>query len=268
MYLVDGLCSFIQSDTGTVGRKEELMKSPIPPESRHLIVDEAHSCGVYGQAGRGLVSLNGLEKEVHTRVRHTFGKALGSAGAVILTNPVARLYLINYAQSFIYTTSLPLFNVVAIGCSFDMLELVGDQLLVRLMHLCRFFKDMLSSGLKRIPAKIMTLTNTVKGNLPSPIFPILVCDPINLEECLQAKGYDARAIPHPMVPRGAERIRVRIHAANTEDELLRFITELISWATTYEQKAGNKGNAVSAMCSKDMRLRACSRSSKYPSSRL
>ncbi|KAF7361361.1 PLP-dependent transferase [Mycena sanguinolenta] len=235
---VEGLYS-MDGDVAPLKEIVELMKSLIPPESRHLIVDEAHSGGIYGQAGRGLVSLHGLEEEVHTRV-HTFGKALGSAGAVVLTNPIARMYLINYARSFIYTTSLPLFNVVAIGCSFDMLELVGNELSARLMHLCRFFQDTLSFSLKPIPAKIMALTDTAKENPLSPIFPILVCDPIDLEECLQAKGYDAKAIPYPAVPRGAERIRVCIHAANTEDELLRFITELISWAAVYEQKAGNK----------------------------
>ncbi|KAF7361358.1 Aminotransferase [Mycena sanguinolenta] len=255
--VVEGLYS-MDGDVAPLKEIVELMKSLVPPESRHLIVDEAHSGGIYGQAGRGLVSLNGLEEEVHTRV-HTFGKASGSAGAVVLTNPVARLYLINYARSFIYTTSLPLFNVVAIGCSFDMLELVGDELSARLMYLCRFFQDALSSSLKPIPPKIMTLTNTVKGNLPSPIFPILVCDPINLEECLQAKGYHARAMCYPVVPRGAERIRVCIHAANTEDELLRFITELVSWARHTSETLGTKNG---------MRCLPCvPRIWKYPNSR-
>ncbi|KAF7370182.1 Aminotransferase [Mycena sanguinolenta] len=236
--VVEGLYS-MDGDVAPLKEIVELMKSLIPPESRHLIVEEAHSSGIYGQAGRGLVSLNGLENEVHTRV-HTFGKALGSAGAVVLTDAVIRLYLINYARSFIYTTSLPLFNVVAIGCSFDMLELVGDELSARLVHLCRFFRNTLSSNLKLIPAKIMTLTKTGKENLWSPIFPILVCGSLDLEACLQAKGYDAKAIPYPIVPRGAERIRVCIHAANTEDELLRFITELVSWAAAYQQKDGKK----------------------------
>lgn len=68
-----------------------------------------------------------------------------------------------------------------------------------------------------------------------------MCDPLELERCLQGKGYDAKAIPYPVVPRGAERIRVCIHAGNTEEELLRFISELVSWAEGYEEKAGTEG---------------------------
>ncbi|KAJ6490788.1 PLP-dependent transferase [Mycena vitilis] len=224
---VEGLYS-MDGDVAPLAEIVDLMRSLIPAESRHLIVDEAHSTGVYGEAGRGLVSLKGLEGEVHTRV-HTFGKALGTAGAVALTSPVVRSYLINYARSFIYTTSLPLYDVLAIGCAFDMLE--------RLAHLCRYFRESLSGSLKPIPTKIMSIADTGVENTVSPIFPMLVCDPLNLERFLQARGYDAKAIPYPIVPRGKERIRVCIHASNTEEELLQFISELVSWAKIYAEDA-------------------------------
>jgi len=41
---------------------------------------------------------------------------------VIVTNIVIRDYLLNYARSLIYTTSLSFANVIAVECSFDMLE--------------------------------------------------------------------------------------------------------------------------------------------------
>jgi 8-amino-7-oxononanoate synthase len=51
----------------------------LPLGNGHLIVDEAHSNGVLGPQGRGLVCELGLEDQVSVRL-HTFGKALACNG--------------------------------------------------------------------------------------------------------------------------------------------------------------------------------------------
>ncbi|VTO83007.1 unnamed protein product [Fusarium graminearum] len=48
----------------------------------YIIVDEAHSTGIYGQQGQGLVCELGLEKDIFARL-HTFGKAMSSFGAEV-----------------------------------------------------------------------------------------------------------------------------------------------------------------------------------------
>ena len=78
-----------------------------------LIVDEAHGTGVLGAGGRGLVSALGLADRVFARV-HTFGKAVGSHGAVVVGPSVLREYLMNYARPFIYSTALPMHSLLAI----------------------------------------------------------------------------------------------------------------------------------------------------------
>lgn len=40
----------------------------------------------------------------------------------MLTTPTVREYLVNYARSLIYTTTLSYANVISIDCSFDILE--------------------------------------------------------------------------------------------------------------------------------------------------
>ena len=42
--------------------------------------------------------------------------------AVILTSTLIRDYMLNYARSLIYTTSLSYPNIISLDCSFDMLE--------------------------------------------------------------------------------------------------------------------------------------------------
>lgn len=115
-----------------------LAESAFPRNNAYVSVDEAHSTGIYGPNGRGLVSLLGLQDRVFARL-HTFGKALAGTGgeliypnavesalkhgiAVLLIPPLVKQYLINYARTLIYTTSLSYANIISTDCSFDILE--------------------------------------------------------------------------------------------------------------------------------------------------
>ena len=116
----------------------QLAESAFPSGNAYVSVDEAHSTGIYGPSGRGLVSQLGLEDRVFARL-HTFGKALAGTGggsvfpdpavcvlmcgiAVLLVPPLVKQYLINYARTLIYTTSLSYANIISANCSFDILE--------------------------------------------------------------------------------------------------------------------------------------------------
>ena len=57
----------------------DLLNKSLPNDNGHLIVDEAHSTGIYGSSGRGVVCQLGVESRVFARL-HTFGKALSSGG--------------------------------------------------------------------------------------------------------------------------------------------------------------------------------------------
>ncbi|RGP60991.1 acetyltransferase [Fusarium sporotrichioides] len=67
----------------------------------YIIVDEAHSTGIYGKKGRGLVCELGLEKDIFARL-HTFGKAMSSFGGkcVSAKNTVADVY--SYRSMLVY----------------------------------------------------------------------------------------------------------------------------------------------------------------------
>ena len=57
----------------------DLLDEVFPLKNAYLVVDEAHSTGIYGRQGRGRVALLGLEDRVLARL-HTFGKALAANG--------------------------------------------------------------------------------------------------------------------------------------------------------------------------------------------
>lgn len=81
----------VYSMDGDVAPLEDIVRcveERLPLGNGHVVVDEAHSNGLFGDRGRGLVSQLGLEDRVWARV-NTFGKALGCSGGMYRTIPVA-----------------------------------------------------------------------------------------------------------------------------------------------------------------------------------
>jgi 8-amino-7-oxononanoate synthase len=171
-----------------------------------LVVDEAHATGVIGDEGEGLVQMLGLEQECFARV-HTFGKAVGCHGAAVLGSSLLRDYLINFSRSFIYTTALPPVSVEAIARAYALLPALGPQR-ASLQRLIGQWRGELI-GYERLDSSTPIQVVIVPGN-----------DAVRaLAERLQAAGLDVRPILYPTVPKGRERLRIVLHAYNTEEEI-------------------------------------------------
>lgn len=187
----------------------------------NLIVDEAHGTGVFGKKGRGLVNQFDLEKKVFARV-HTFGKAIGCHGAMVIGSDVLRNYLINFARSFIFTTALPFHSLVTIRSAYE--QLMDDGFNNTYLHeLIRYFKD----GFENLGDSFL-----IEGD--SPIQSLVI--PGNerarrVSRHLQEKGFDVRAILSPSVPAGKERLRISLHLHNTKeqvDQLKQSLNQILS----------------------------------------
>jgi 8-amino-7-oxononanoate synthase len=171
----------------------------------YLIVDEAHSTGVYGVEGEGLVLRAGLGERVFARV-HAFGKAVGRAGAVVVAAPLVRDFLVNRSRPFIYTTAMPLSQTAS---------LVGALTAMRGMSEER-------DRLQALRQHWAALWPSSAGSLESPIVPIPCPGNAAAQSAaarLRAQGLDVRAILAPTVAAGTERLRVILHAFNTVAEL-------------------------------------------------
>lgn len=179
-----------------------------------LVVDEAHSGGIFGNGGRGLVQELGLEDQCFARL-FTFGKAYGMHGAVICGNETLREFLINFARSFIYTTALPEMHYKQLAARVFVVEdkekerndlrkniALFRQLIPETMH----FSDALS------PIQIV------------PVPELKRC--IELAELLQTKRFAVKAILPPTVPENGQRLRICLHAFNTPEEISQLATIL------------------------------------------
>ena len=182
----------------------------------NIILDEAHATGVLGKNGEGLAQSLNLESKIFARV-HTFGKAMGCHGAIVLGSEDLRQYLINFARSFIYTTALSEQSLHAIETAYNKLKESGE-LIERLNKNISLFQSLLY---KKLQSKLISSS--------SPIQCIMI--PKNetvkkVEADLQSKGFDIRAILHPTVEEGKERIRICIHSFNTEEEIKMCVSSL------------------------------------------
>ncbi|MGH9709328.1 MAG: aminotransferase class I/II-fold pyridoxal phosphate-dependent enzyme, partial [Candidatus Acidiferrales bacterium] len=71
-----------------------------------LVLDEAHTLGVCGPQGRGIVAELKREREIFAIV-YPCGKALASAGAFVCGSAQLRDFLINRARTFLFSTAMP-----------------------------------------------------------------------------------------------------------------------------------------------------------------
>lgn len=202
----------------------QLLDDLFPHQNAHLIVDEAHATGIYGSKGRGRVCEAGLQEKVLIRL-HTFGKALACSGAIIVSSPTIRTYLINYARPLIYTTFMPFPSLALIEMVHSaMKEGKTEARATRLFELIRYLYDSLRSlrmaeDLVEIPAACPT----------SPIFALITPHPRNLAQACQDAGFVARAVVAPTVPVGTERVRVCLHAGNTFEQIDGFVGVVQRW---------------------------------------
>ncbi|GAA6063856.1 hypothetical protein JCM10212_000336 [Sporobolomyces blumeae] len=219
----------------------DLVEQVLPRRNGHFVVDEAHSTGLYGDKGRGLVCALGLEDKVTVRV-HTFGKAMACSGAVVLASPLIRNYLINYARPLIYSTVTPHMNVKAIEGALEMLEQgQGEEPAARVHSLAATLISRLTSFLDstssvHLPPHLLPPMYPPRHPLSSlahpptsPIVPLLTSAPRPMALFLRDKGFLVRPITYPTVPKGMERVRVCLHAGNTTDEVERLAEGVHEW---------------------------------------
>jgi len=176
-----------------------------------LIVDEAHAVGLHP---RGLVIELGLQNRVFASLV-TFGKALGSHGAIILSSDILRQYLINFARPFIYTTAASFHQLASVKMAYQLLNNAEPEI-VNLKNNIKLFKEQINTE------SVYPLLNS---NSPIQCIVFKSNDKArDMANILQNKGFDVRAILSPTVAAGTERIRICLHAFNTTNDINKLAT--------------------------------------------
>ena len=173
-----------------------------------MMVDDAHSSGVLGRAGRGTIDHFGLHGRVDIQVG-TLSKAIGVLGGYVCGSRDLIEFLYHRARPFLFSTSHPPAVAAACLAAFDVLEAEPERI-ANLWENTRYFKQgLISSGF-----------NT--GLSETPITPVMVGDAAlahRFSRALFDEGVLATGIGFPTVPQGKARIRTIVSATHTQAQL-------------------------------------------------
>lgn len=186
-----------------------------------LYVDEAHSDGILGPNGKGLIASLGIEDKVDLSLT-TFGKAYGTMGACVFGSKTLIDYLINNARSFIYSTAIAPGTVVAIRKAVEVS--VRDSFRREsLLKMSANFRQQLKE------AKINCLQSETQ------IVPVVLGSIEKAKKCkefLLEKGFNTALIRPPTVPNNTARIRISLSAAHKEKDIENLLESLILYFST------------------------------------
>lgn len=173
-----------------------------------MMVDDAHSSGVLGRAGRGTIDHFDLHGRVHIQVG-TLSKAIGVLGGYVCGSRDLIEFLYHRARPFLFSTSHP--PSVAASClaAFDILEQEPERI-EALWSNTRYFK------------KGLTDAGFDTGLSETPITPVMVGEARRAHEFSRAlfeEGVLATGIGFPTVPEGKSRVRTIVTATHTREQL-------------------------------------------------
>lgn len=186
-----------------------------------LIVDEAHSNGVYGKHGQGLIAQLGLQDDVFAAI-YTFGKAAGLHGAVICGSDVLKAYLINFCRTFIYTTAPSPSTAWATHQAYLRLQ-AADKARDDLNDIIQYFQDVSH----KLP---MNAAHWLRSD--SPIQGLIIPNnqrATSLAAYLQGQGFAIKAILSPTVAQGQERLRISLHSFNQRADIDALMARIEHW---------------------------------------
>lgn len=162
-----------------------------------VMVDEAHSIGVFGEGGRGTVNHFGLTKDVDL-IMGTFSKSFASLGGFIATDKEITNYLRHHSRSYIFTASITPASTAAALKAIDIMIAEPE----RQQHLWDLTNYALE-GFRSMGFEI--------GNTSTPIIPLFIRD-----------DFKTFAITHDLLEEGVFVNPVVSPAVAPQDTLIRF----------------------------------------------
>ena len=167
-----------------------------------LMIDEAHAFGIYGKNLAGIADRDNLLNDVDI-ITATLGKSFASMGAFCVSNRTIIDYLINKANSFIFSTAIPPVNIMW----------------------SNFLIEEKFNTVKQKAEKLNTLIkeahNYIKDNGETQIVPVIIGEnnkTVKIAEQLRAKGFYILPVRPPTVPVNTSRLRLSLTADITFDE--------------------------------------------------
>jgi 8-amino-7-oxononanoate synthase len=205
----------------------------------YLLVDEAHSLGVLGERGRGLVEEAGVLADADFIVG-TFSKSLGGAGGFCVSDLPA-LDLIRYSsRPYIFTASPSPATIAS-----------TRQALVKLAA-GRDLRAKLTANYRRLHSELAAMGYTL-GAPASPVIAVVLNDrleALQFWKSLVQHGVYVNLMLPPATPNGVSLIRCSVSAAHSEEQIAAVsaaFAELSRRRASYPRSSARRHEACGSM---------------------
>ncbi len=173
-----------------------------------VMVDEAHSIGVFGKGGRGTCHHFGVQDDVDL-IMGTFSKSFASLGGFIATDKEITNYLRHHSRSYIFTASITPASTAAALAAIDIMEKEPE----RQEHLWEITNYALD-GFRNMGCEI--------GNTSTPIIPLFIRDNFKtfaVTRDLLDEGVFVNPVVSPAVAPEDTLIRFSLMATHSKDQV-------------------------------------------------
>lgn len=180
-----------------------------------LMIDEAHSTGVFGKNGRGVAEHFGLTHEIDITVG-TLSKALGSHGGFVAGSQMLKDWLANSARSYIFSTACPDASCMATVAALEVIQQEPHRG-AELLRASESFRN-----------RVVALGFDV-GASESQIIPLIFGENkkvVEMQKKLLKAGFFVPAIRPPAIQAGESMLRISLNAMHTEEMIEKFLATL------------------------------------------
>jgi glycine C-acetyltransferase len=174
-----------------------------------LMVDEAHSVGVLGETGHGIIEHFGLNEDDIDIKMGTLSKTIPAVGGYIAGSSELITYLKHSTRAFVFSAALPPPAAAAAKASFDIIEEEPERI-----HTLRGNVNYFINGLQERGF------NTL--NTETPIVPIIAGDDERawmMAKLSQEQDIFVLPVVSPAVPAGTSRLRANVTAGHSLEEI-------------------------------------------------
>lgn len=177
-----------------------------------LMVDEAHSVGVLGETGHGILEHFGIDDSTAIDLHMgTLSKTIPSVGGYIAGSEALITYLKHSVRAFVFSAALPPASAAAAKASFEVIEQEPERVQALQRNVDYFIKGLQERGF-----------NTL--NSETPIVPIITGDDERawmMAKLSQERDIFVLPVVSPAVPAGTSRLRANVTAGHTLAEIER-----------------------------------------------
>ena len=195
------------------------LKSKLSKHKAIMLIDEAHSLGIFGKGGSGLLYKSALNNKDDIFLTGTFGKSIGTFGAFFSGKKDIVDFVMQNSRGYIYSTSLPINTVEATRKSLKIIKR-EDWRREKLFSLIKYFKNNIRD------------LNLSAINSDSQIQALMIGsskDALSISNKLMRAGIYIPAIRPPTVEEGKSRLRISLtvdHSEKDIDYLLNILDKL------------------------------------------